>query len=69
MKDSLLEIVRTLEKLAAEYKPPLEVLGEGINRIRLTENFGFVGIPMLLLRAGKNPPKAGRDAASPSGRR
>ena len=41
MKDSLLEIARTLEKLAAEYKPPLEVLGEGINRIRLTENFGL----------------------------
>ena len=41
MKNRLLEVARTLEALAEEYRPPLEVLGEGRNRIQLTENFGL----------------------------
>ena len=41
MKTRLLEIARTLDGLAEEYRPPLEVLGEGVNCIQLSANFNL----------------------------
>lgn len=42
MKDRLLEIARTLEDLAAKYKPPqTDILGQGRNRVQLSPNFSL----------------------------
>ncbi len=41
MQAKLIEIARTLENIAEKYKPPLEVLGQGRNRVQLSANFSL----------------------------